>query len=103
VQDEPAGPGGGLAGDVQDLGAEHVRFGDGEVAVEADELGPHDEGDGDEGGVQPGFVVRAIPVGLTNSAGGLPAADPVLDAGVVSVPELESAMSCWVLSVRNKL
>lgn len=93
VEDELAGSGGGLAGDVEDPGAERVGFGFGEVAVEADELDP-----GDEGEVQPRFVGGGVPVGLAEGAGGLPGADAVLDAGVLTLAQLESG-DVWVWAV----
>ena len=44
------------AGSVEEGVAESFRFGSGEVTVEAQQLAPHEQVVGDEGGGQPGLV-----------------------------------------------
>lgn len=80
-----AGSGGGLSGDVQDLGAERCRFSRCECAGESNKLGPCQQGLGDEGDVQPRLVGGEVFVGLVGGAGCFPGSDAVLDAGVAAV------------------
>ena len=85
-----SGSGGVLPGDMEDLRAEGGWFSDGEGAGESDELGPCQQGLGDEGDVQPRLVGAEIFVGLVGGAGRFPGSDAVLNTGVAPVTQFES-------------
>src|SRR5690606_17502714 len=72
---EPTGVAGQSGGGVEELVAQGVGFGFGQVAVQGDQLQPGDEGGGDDGEGEPGFVGAVVPVGQVQQAGRLPGAD----------------------------
>src|SRR5665213_2989320 len=76
-------------GDVQDAIAERLRLGLRERTVETDELGPGEERAGDEGDLQPRRIAHDVLEGKVLQSAGLPVPDPILDAGMSTVAELE--------------
>ena len=77
--------GGGMPDAVTQL----LRFGDGELAVEAQLLGPGVKVLGDQHQLQPGFVADEVLAGQVAQPGVLGGADAVLDVSAVTVAQLE--------------
>src|SRR5680860_426428 len=82
---------GQACGDVQYTVTEsgHLASGQGGLVGEADQFGPGDQVDGGEHGLEPGGVLVPAATRKVAQTGGLGFADPVLDAGVLAVPQLE--------------
>ncbi len=74
---------------MQDSVAQGFRLGCGEVAVEGEEAEPGEQVAGDGRGLTPGGVDLVVPGRQVAQAGGLGAADPVLDPSLGAVPGFE--------------
>jgi hypothetical protein len=76
-----------------------LGFGDSELAVEAQLLGPGVKILGAQNELHPGFVADEVLAGQVAQPGVLGGADAVLDVGPVTVPQLEGGerMSRFVL------
>ena len=77
------------AGDRADAVAECGRFAAGEFPGEAQGLGPGEQVGGAQTKFQPDLVQREVRAGQVTQAGCLPAADPVLYAGVGAVTDFQ--------------
>ena len=78
-----------MGGGVPDAVTQFLRFGDGEVTVEAQRLGPGVEVLGDQHQLQPGFVADEVFARQVAQPGVLGGADAVLDVSPQAVPQLE--------------
>ena len=86
----PAPPGPDQAGGhAEDAVAERGRLAAGQLAGEAQRLGPGDQVGGGQGQFQPGLVLLVSAAGQVPQPGCLLGPDPVLDPGVGPVPDFQ--------------
>jgi len=74
---------------VQEAVAELLGLGGGQLAVQQQDSRPGQQVDGGHGELQPGLVDGEVAGGEAAEAGGLAAADVVLDSGVSAVADLQ--------------
>ena len=78
-------------GDVEEPVAQGLGFGFGQVAVEAEVLGPGQQAAGQQGDGAPGLVAGEVLEGEVGESAVLPVPDPVFDSGVASVAEFQGS------------